>query len=81
MYITTMDSMNSLLKLNCLQKMLEFDEFNEDYMFLLLEFLIGQNKKQDCIKYYERIEEKLSEIGISVPEKILSIYNAYMVRI
>lgn len=81
MYITTMDSMNSLLKLNCLQKMLELDEFNEDYMFLLLEFLIAQNKKQDCIQYYERIEEKLLEIGISVPEKILSIYNAYMVRI
>ncbi|MGE8000001.1 BTAD domain-containing putative transcriptional regulator [Lysinibacillus sp. NPDC093190] len=81
MYITTTISINSLLKLNCLQKMLELDEFNENYMFLLLEFLIGQNKKQDCIKCYERIQEKLSEIGISVPEKILSIYNAYMIHV
>lgn len=81
MYITTTISINSLLKLNCLQKMLELDEFNENYMFLLLEFLIGQNKKQDCIKCYERIQEKLSEIGISVPEKIISIYNAYMIHV
>jgi len=81
MYITTTDSINSLLKLNCLQKMLELDEFNEDYMFLLLEFLIGQNKKQDCIQYYKRIQEKLAEIGISVPEKILSIYSAYMISV
>ncbi|MFJ7734594.1 response regulator [Lysinibacillus sp. NPDC097231] len=81
MYITNTASINLLLKLNCLQKMLELDEFNENYMFLLLEFLIEQNKKQDCVKCYEGIQEKLFEIGISVPERIFSIYNDYMIRV
>ncbi|WP_107950324.1 response regulator [Lysinibacillus parviboronicapiens] len=81
MYITNTTSINSLLKLNCLQKMLALDEFNENYMFLLLKFLIEQNKKQDCVKCYEGIQNKLSEIGISVPERIVSIYNDYMIRV
>ncbi|KOY82053.1 response regulator [Lysinibacillus macroides] len=78
MYVTTAKSNNALPKLNCLQKMLELDEFNENYMFLLLEFLIAQNKKQDCIKCYESIEQKLSKIGILVPEEIHRIYHTYI---
>ncbi|MEK5232992.1 response regulator [Lysinibacillus sp. FSL K6-0232] len=72
-------AINPLLQLNCLQKMLEMDEFNEHYMFLLLEFLIKQNKKQDCIRYYKHIQEKLAEINVPIPKKIQQIYNDYMV--
>ncbi|KOS63958.1 response regulator [Lysinibacillus sp. FJAT-14222] len=81
MYIENSLSTNSLLKLNCLQKLLELDEFNEKYMFLLLEFLIQQNKKQDCVNCYEHIQEKLAEISVSVPEKIHKIYNEYMAKV
>lgn len=43
-YIANTKEINPLLKLNCLQKMLELDEFNEQYMLLLLQFLIKQKK-------------------------------------
>jgi len=65
------------LKYNCLQKLLELDEFNEQYMFLLLEFLIEQNKKQDCLKCFETIQAKLAEIGLSVPKDITNTWQLY----
>lgn len=80
-YIANTSSDNTLLKFNSLQKLLELDEFNEQYMFLLLEFLIEQNKKQDCSKYYEFIQEKLAEINVPVPQKIHKIYNKYMCKV
>ncbi|WP_341300173.1 response regulator [Lysinibacillus sp. FSL H8-0500] len=80
-YIQHTVVINSLLKLNCLQKMLEIDEFNEHYMFLLLEFLIEQNKKQDCVKCFKQIQEKLLEIGVPIPKKIQKVYNDYMARV
>lgn len=80
-YVVSTNSVNSLLKYNCLQKLLELDEFNEQYMFLLLEFLIEQNKKQDCLKCFETIQAKLAEIGLSVPERIYRRYNEYLATI
>ncbi len=80
-YIASTNSVNALLKYNCLQKMLELDEFNEQYMFLMLEFLIEQNKKHDCLKYFETIQAKLAEIGLSVPEMIYRRYNEYLANI
>ncbi|MBE1556480.1 response regulator [Sporosarcina limicola] len=81
-YITDTKDMNPLLKLNCLQKMLELDEFNEQYMFLLLQFLIGQNKKQACMQCYEAIQKKLQEeLSVPVPEKINKLYAEYMMRV
>lgn len=81
-YVTTTNDINSLLKLNCLQKMLELDEFNEWYMFLLLEFLIEQNKKQDCTQCYDMIQRKLQEeLGVPVPENITNMYADYMMRV
>jgi DNA-binding SARP family transcriptional activator len=58
--------------------MLELDEFNEQYMYQLLEFLIKQNKKQQCIEYYNHIKSKLIEIDLPIPEEIERIYNDYM---
>ncbi|MGV2963053.1 response regulator [Paenibacillus sp. AGC30] len=80
-YVTSTNSINPLLKLNCLQMMLELDEFNEQYMFLLLEFLIEQNKKQDCLKFFKTIQAKLAEIGLNVPERIHRRYNEYLVNV
>lgn len=80
-YIAHSKSVNSLLKYNCLQKLLELDEFNEKYMFLLLNFLITQNKKQECTKCYEAIQEKLAEINMPIPENIHKIYNEYMSKV
>ena len=81
-YVTTTNDINSLLKLNCLQKMLELDEFNEWYMFLLLKFLIEQNKKQDCTQCYDMIQRKLQEeLGVPVPENITDLYADYMMRV
>ncbi|NYV65716.1 response regulator [Bacillus sp. Gen3] len=77
-YTANSTSTNSLLKYNCLQKMLELDEFNEQYMYQLLEFLIKQNKKQQCIEYYNHIKSKLIEIDLPIPEEIERIYNDYM---
>ena len=58
--------------------MLELDEFNEQYMYQLLEFLIKQNKKPQCIEYYNHIKSKLIEIDLPIPEEIERIYNDYM---
>ncbi|MHA7578926.1 response regulator [Paenibacillus vandeheii] len=80
-YVTSTNSVNSLLKYNCLQMLLGLDEFNEQYMFLLLEFLIEQNKKQDCLKFFETIQAKLAEIDLSVPERIHRRYNEYLVNV
>lgn len=79
MYVTNTNGISSLLKLNCLQKMLALDEFNEQYMFLLMQFLIEHNKKQDCLKCYEMIQQKLQqELGVPMPENIQSLYSEYM---
>jgi len=65
--------------LYCLQKLVELEEYNEQYMFLLLQFLIEQNKKQACKQFYEAIQEKLlEELNIPVPEKIKELYKEYM---
>ncbi|MFJ7738176.1 response regulator [Lysinibacillus sp. NPDC097287] len=82
MYVTRANQLNPLLKLNCLQKMLEVDEFNEQYMFLLLQFLIEQNKKQDCTQCYDMIQQKLQEeLGVPVPDNINRIYAEYMMKV
>lgn len=76
--ITTRSQISALLKLSCLQKMLELDEFNERYMFLMLQFLIEQNKKRECIKCYEMIQQKLEEdLGVPVPDTIKNLYIVY----
>ncbi|WP_339259639.1 response regulator [Lysinibacillus sp. FSL K6-3209] len=81
-YIANTKEINPLLQLNCLQKMLELDEFNEQYMFLLLQFLIKQNKKQECILCYDEIQRKLQdELGVPVPEKIHRAYADYCMRV
>ncbi len=78
-YVATTKGINSLLKLSCLQKMVELEEYNEQYMFLLLQFLIEQNKKQVCKQFYETIQEKLlKELAIPVPDNINKIYTEYM---
>ena len=62
--------------------MLELDEFNEQYMFLLLEFLIEQNKKQECTRRFDMIQKKLRvDLGVPVPVKITKIYAAYIMRV
>lgn len=78
-YISCTNSSNSLLKYKCLQKLLELDEFNDQYMFLLLEFLMEQNRKQECLKFYKATQAKLAEIGLSVPEKVQRRYDEYLV--
>ena len=80
-YIAQTNDAHALLKYNCLQKLLELDEYNEQYMFQLLEFLIQQNRKQECIKFFESIEAKLAEIDLPVPEKIFRKYNDYLLNI
>ncbi|RJE85075.1 response regulator [Paenibacillus sp. 1011MAR3C5] len=80
-YVATTKEINSLLKLNCLQKMVELEEYNEQYMLLLLQFLIEQNKKQACKQFYETIQEKLQEeLNIPIPEKMNELYKEYMER-
>lgn len=80
-YAATAKGVNSLLKLSCLQKLVELEEYNEQYMFLLLQFLIEQNKKQACKQFYETIQEKLQkELNVPVPEKINVLYKVYMER-
>lgn len=80
-YVAATKGKHSLLKLSCLQKMVELEEYNEHYMFLLLQFLIEQNKKQACQQFYESIREKLQvELNIIVPEKITELYRLYMER-
>lgn len=80
-YIDNNNTDNSLLVYNCLQKLLELDEFNEHFMFLLLEFLIRKNKKQKCLECYTSIQEKLAEIDMLVPEEIQSMFNDYILRV
>lgn len=81
-YSANTKDMNPLLKLNCLQKMLELDEFNEHYMFLLLRFLIEQNKKQDCMQCYDMIRQKLQEeLDVKVPDIITKIYEEYIMYV
>lgn len=81
MYIENNEGIKPPVKLSCLQKMLELDEYNEKYMFLLLQFLIEQNKKQECIHYYNRIRQKLQEeLGVPVPKNIEAIYERYMMK-
>lgn len=74
-YIKSNFEMNPLLKLNCLQKMLELDEYNEEYMFMFLQFLIEQNKKLEAINFYTTIQQKLQEeLGVTIPKNIQNIY-------
>ncbi|MGY4795581.1 response regulator [Lysinibacillus fusiformis] len=77
-YITNPNSKDFLITYNCLQKLLELDEFNEHYMFLLLEFLIKHNKRKKSLDCYKFIKEKFSEIGIQIPQKIQGLWNDYL---
>lgn len=81
-YATSEDSTNSLLKLSCLQKMLELDEYNEQYMYLLMKFLAEQNKKIEFIQLYEHIKEKLErDLAIPIPYKIKQVYEEYIISL
>ncbi|WP_431027632.1 response regulator [Lysinibacillus sp. LZ02] len=78
-YVTNVVDAKSLLKLNCLQKMLVLDEYNEYYMLVLMKFLTEQNKKMDCIRLYDSIRKKLEEeLGVEIPQQIQQIYYNYM---
>lgn len=81
-YITTNSDVKVLVKLNCLQKMLELDEYNETYMLLLLQFLIEQNKIQECIQLYKTIQQKLQvELGVSIPKNIQALYTQFIMKL
>ncbi|PAQ16399.1 response regulator receiver protein [Bacillaceae bacterium SAOS 7] len=68
-----------LLKLSCLQKMLDLDEYNEEYMYNLLIFFIEQNKKSDVIKFYQIVKQRLEdELGVIVPKRIQQEYQSYL---
>ncbi|WP_042478055.1 response regulator [Bacillus ndiopicus] len=77
-FISNTAHLTPLLKINCLQKLLELDEYNEHYMLLLLSFFIEQNKKHECIEYYQYIKEKLEEINVAVPSEIHQVYRDYI---
>lgn len=80
-YVLSTEAINSLSKLSCLQKLVELEEYNEQYMFLLLQFLIEQNKKQASKHFYETIREKLQEeLNIPIPERITALYKEYLDR-
>lgn len=78
-YIANHPASNPLLKYNCLQKLLELDEFNEQYMLLLLDFLIKKNNKQKSVEHFKYIQAKLKEIDMPVPEKIQKMYDDYII--
>lgn len=70
---------NTLLKLNCLQKLMVMDEYNERYMFMYLTFLIEHNKKNECMQLYTEIKKKLErDLEIVIPKEISELYEAYM---
>ncbi|MGN7478725.1 response regulator [Solibacillus silvestris] len=70
---------NTLLKLSCLQKILLLDEYNERFMFKVLQFLIQNNRKMECMEFYNEIKNKLEEdLKIPVPKEIEQLYENYM---
>lgn len=70
---------DTLLKLSCLQKMLFLDEYNEQYMFKILQFLVQNNKKIECMHFYEEIKSKLEDdLKIPIPKEIKTLYENYM---
>ncbi|KYG90417.1 response regulator receiver protein [[Bacillus] sp. KCTC 13219] len=78
-YVENTVSENTLLKLSCLQKMLLLDEYNERFMFKILQFLVQNNRKMECMKFYHEIKAKLEvDLKVSVPEEIEKLYEGYM---
>lgn len=70
---------NTLLQFSCLQKLLVLDEFNEAYMKLFLLFLVRNNRKAECMEFYDEMENKLHhELNVAVPRELQQIYSRYM---
>lgn len=70
---------HSVLKLQALQKMLELDEYNEEYMYDMLLFLIKQNKKSDVVTFYQTVKQRLEdELGVVVPQCLQEAYQHYL---
>lgn len=81
-YISNNADIKVHVKLNCLQKMLELDEYNETYMLLLFQLLIEQNKIQECIEHYKTIQQKLQvELGVPIPKDIQEMYAQFMMKL
>ncbi|WP_107842091.1 response regulator [Metasolibacillus meyeri] len=80
-YVTYEKATNTLLKLSCLQKLLHLDEYNEQYMLMLLRFLVENNRKIECIQLYKDIKNKLEEdLKIPIPQDIKKVYENYMIK-
>lgn len=71
---------NNLIE-DCLEKMLEFDPYNEFYATLLLKYYINLNEQVKLIDFYERFKNKIQEdLGLNVSQDIMQLYQHYWAK-
>lgn len=70
---------NPLLVQQCLEKMVELDEYNEGYIVRLIHFYGKTKNIQKLATFYETMKKTMKEeLGIRISEKIMRTYENYI---
>jgi len=68
-----------LLVQQCLEKMVEFDEYNEVYLLRLIDFYGEMKNIQKLITLYQTIKKSFEkELGVKIPVKVQQAYKRYI---
>lgn len=65
----------------CLEKMINLEPYNEQYVHLLLNHYGKTNNMSELIAFFERFKKSwIDELGIDIPEDIEEVYKEYMMN-
>lgn len=63
----------------CLEKMSELEPYNEHYTYLLLDYYGTTKSTKKLVTFYEMFKERwIEDLGIDVPEEIISVYEKHI---
>lgn len=70
---------NPLLMQQCLEKMVEFDEYNEGYILRLLTFYGEMKNIQKLIEFYQARKKSFEEeLGVKIPVTVQQMFKHYL---
>lgn len=63
----------------CLHKMVEMDPYNENYVYMLLDYYGKMKKTEKMIHYFHEFKRCwIKELGLDIPKSILEVYTHYI---
>lgn len=69
----------SILLESCLQKMIQMDQYNEEYIYLLLTYYAEEGNVKGVVKIYEEYYKNMrEELGINPSRKVVEFYRDFV---